>query len=156
MYRVRASDWTPWGRNDESKLTNSVWLSVAHFGSLGVHVSELVRLCMLGDGGRILCVSRKHEWKWVRCKDGTRKSQKGTKGKKKKSSRGCQKEQRFFLNYHEMKYNCSVEFILHLLNTLHPPEIVQPASFLFLCPPSVFILYKKSQEVSLLTLTTTL
>jgi len=60
MYRVRASDWTPWGRNDESKLTDSVWLSVAHFGSLGVHVSELVWLCMLGDGGRILCVSLKH------------------------------------------------------------------------------------------------
>ena len=65
-----------------------------------------------------------------------------------KNSRGCQEEQRLFLNYHEMKYNCSVEFILHPLYTLHPPETVQPASFLLLCPPSVFILYRVKRLVS--------
>ena len=153
MYRVRALDWTPWGRNDESKLTDSVWLSVAHFGSLGLHVSELVWLCMLGDGGRILCVSLKHreentignEWD-ARMELGRAKRER--KKKKMKNSWGCQEEQRLFLNHHEMKYNCSVEFILHPLYTLHPPETVQPASFLLLCPPSVFILYRVKRLVS--------
>lgn len=48
-----------------------------------------------------------------------------------------------------MKYVCSVELILCQLHTVHPPEIVQPVSFFLLCPPSVFILYRKSQEVRL-------
>lgn len=159
MYRAEASDWTPWGRKDESKLTDSVWLSVAHFGSLGVHVSKLVWLCMLGDGGRILCMSLKHrgentsgsEWD-ARMELGRAKRER----KRKKELARMPERTGIILNYHEIKYNCSVESILHPLYTLHPPETVQPASFLLLCPPSVFILFRKSQEVSLLTLTTTL